>query len=473
MAASSSQIRGELFRLAAPIIGLNMLAVLTLAVDTAMCGRLENSEAALKALGFASQLVFLLLVLMMGLTVGTVALVARAHGAGDRYRVLHLVTQSTQMTALLGIVVGALGYVLAGPMLRVLGASGPIVELGVDYLRPLMIGTAFFYLMVLYGAVCRGVGNTRLPFLVALASNALNIFINYCLILGNLGFPALGVEGAAIGTAISHAFNVIVIVALIRRGAVDGLAVRLKPVRVDRPLIGELMHIGFPAAVDMVILNAGFLSIIGMLGRIDEVAVAAHGIGLRVQAMAFVPGLAVSQATAALVGQALGAGDVERSRQITRASLVLCVAILTILAAAVVLAAYPIVAIFDVAAGTALADYSVEWMRLLGYGMPIVGVHIAVVGLLQGAGATGTSLRINLIGTLAFQIPLGALLAFPLGLGATGLWLSFPLSFLVKAALGYRAYRAERWARTGKSLRRSRAAAPQQDDRQAEAVADP
>lgn len=453
MSAPPAQIRRELFRLAAPIIGLNLLSVLTLVVDTAMCGRLPDSEAALTALGFATQLVFLLLVFMMGLTVGTVALVARAHGAGDHERVKHLVTQSSQVTALLGVSLGAVGFALAPLMIRALGAPPAIADLGASYLRPLMVGNTFFYLMVLYGAVCRGVGNTRLPFFVALASNGLNIFLNYGLILGNWGMPALGVAGAGVGTAISHFFNVVVIVTLLRRGYVEGVFVKLKPEAIDRPLVGEVVQIGFFAAVDMVILNAAFLSIIGMLGRIDDLAVAAHGVGLRIQALAFVPGLAVSQATAALVGQALGAGEIERSRQITRASMLLCVAIMTTLATAVVVAAYPIVSVFDVTPGSPIEAYAVEWMRLLGYGMPIVGIHIALIGLLQGAGATSTSLRINTVGTLAFQIPLGAALAFPLGLGATGLWLSFPLSFVVKAALGYRAYRAEGWARTGKSLR--------------------
>ena len=84
----------ELFRLAAPIVGLNVLSVLTLVVDTAMCGRLPNADDALMALGFSTQVVFLLLVAMMGLTVGTVALIARAHGAGDHERVTHLVRQS-------------------------------------------------------------------------------------------------------------------------------------------------------------------------------------------------------------------------------------------------------------------------------------------------------------------------------------------------------------------------------------------
>ena len=420
-----------------------------------MCGRLENSEDALTALGFATQLIFLLLVAMMGLTVGTVALIARSHGGGDSERVSHLVRQSTMLTVILGVAMGGLGFFLAEPILLVLGAEPEIATLGASYLRPLMVGATFYYLTILYSAMCRGVGNTRLPFLVALASNALNVLLNYGLILGNLGMPALGVAGAGIGTAVSLAFNVSLIVILLKRGAVPGLVVRLTPKKIDRKLAVELLQIGLPAAIDMVILNAAFLSIVGMLGRIDDIAVAAHGIGLRIQALAFVPGLGISQATGALVGQALGGGSVERVRQITRASIVLSTLIMSVLALAIVFAAYPIVSIFDVNPGSELESYSVMWMQLLGYGMPIVGLHIALVGLFQGAGATRTSLRINFYGTVFFQIPLGAVLAFPFGMGAFGLWLSFPLSFVLKALLGYQAYRAEKWAKTGISLRGS------------------
>lgn len=450
--SSSSSVHRRLFRLAAPLIGLNMLTVFTLVVDTAMCGRLPDAEAALKALGFATQCVFLLLVAMMGLTVGTVALVARAHGAGDSGRVEHLVNQSTVLTVVVGVGMGALGYLFARPILVVLGASEAIAELGADYLRPLMIGATFYYLTILYGAICRGVGNTRLPFQVALASNVVNIGLNYGLILGNFGLPALGVQGAAIGTVISQAFNVGLMVFLLRRGTLPGLTVSLRPRRIDGALAGELFHIGFPAALDMLILNASFLSIVGMLGRIDEVAVAAHGIGLRVQSLAFIPGLSISQATGALVGQALGGGDVDRARQITRSSLLMCTSIMSTLALIVIVAAYPIVSIFAVNAPVALADYSVQWMQLLGFGMPLAGIYVAYMGLLQGAGATWTSLRINFASTVLLQIPLGWLLAFPLDLGAWGLWLSFPLSFVLRAALLYAAYRRERWAVTGKSI---------------------
>ena len=112
-----------------------------------------------------------------------------------------------------------------------------------------------------------------------------------------------------------------------------------------------------------------------------------------------------------------------------------------------------IAGLFDAAPGSSLEGYAVEWMRLLGLGMPIVGTHIALVGLLQGAGATRISLRINVWATLAFQIPVSFILGFVFDLGATGVWLGFPLAFVVKAGLAYAAVKSDRWANVGKEVR--------------------
>lgn len=441
-------IARRLFNLALPIIGLNVLSVLALAVDTAMCGRLPNAGAALEALGFATQVVFILMVAMLGLVVGTVANVARAHGARDDARVNHVLHQSTQLTVLVSIGVAVLGNLGAPAILRVLGAHGESLELGLAYLRPNLTFTVFYYLSMLFAAVLRGVGNTRLPFLIAIGSNALNVAFNYALILGNWGFPSLGVQGAAIGTVVAQACGVVAMIVVLRRGAVPGVKPSLRLARIDRELTRTLIRVGWPAALDMIILNASFASIIGMLGRIDPVAVAAHGIGLRVQALAFVPGLSVSQATGAMVGNALGAEDVLEAKSVVRASIVLCTAIMSTLAILIIVGAEPIVRIFDVAAGTPLMDYSVQWMELLGWGMPIVGVHIAFVGMFRGAGRTNTSLYINLAGTI-LQIPLSWVLGFPMGYGAWGVWLGFPLSFILKAMAGTWMYRRGDWARPG------------------------
>ncbi|MEM8609485.1 MAG: MATE family efflux transporter [Myxococcota bacterium] len=438
----------RLFDLAMPIVGLNVLSVITLAVDTAMCGRLAGAEDALTALGFASQLVFLLMVAMLGLTVGTVAFVARAHGAGETERVNHVLQQSILLTYLVSVLVALLGNVGADAAMGWLGADAAVTELGVAYLRPLFTFTVFYYLNMLFAAALRAVGNTKLPFFVSIISNILNIGLNYGLILGHFGLPKLGVEGAAWGTVVAQAVAVLLIVLLLRRDVVPGMRANLLPARLDRPLARDLFRVGAPAALDMVILNVAFLSIVGMLGRIAQVAVAAHGIGLRIQSLAFVPGLGVSQATGAMVGNALGANDVSEARQVVRSGVILSTVIMSFIGVSIIVGAGPIIGIFDVSPTTELGEYSILWMRILGWGMPAVGIHIALIGMLRGAGATNTSLGINIVGVLV-QVPLSYFLGFVVGLGAFGIWVALPVSFLVRMCLGILAYRRGRWAAVG------------------------
>ena len=156
MTPASRSTASRLFALSAPIIGINVLNVLVLAVDSALCGHLPEAETALAGLGFAIQIIFLLLVAMLGLTVGTVALVSRAYGAGDHERVNHVLNQSTQLTILVGVAVAVIGNLLAPTLLRLLGASDEALALGLDYLRPLLAATPLYYLTVLYGGVLRG-----------------------------------------------------------------------------------------------------------------------------------------------------------------------------------------------------------------------------------------------------------------------------------------------------------------------------
>lgn len=448
-ASVSGPVMPALLRLALPVVGLNVLQVLSLAVDTAMVGRLPGADAALTGMGFATQLAFLLMVAMMGVTVGSVAFVARAHGAGDADRVDHVVAQSATVAVLLGLLVAVVGNALAVPLLRLLGADETGMAAGLSYLRPTLLFAAANYLNILLAAVLRGVGNTRLPFFVAIGSNALNVGLNWLLILGNLGMPALGLTGAAIGTGVSQLAAVVVLTVLLARGAEPALHVRPRLAPLDLAHVRDLLRIGAPAAADMLVLNAGFLTIVGLLGRLDPLAVAAHGLGLRVQALAFVPGMGISQAIGALVGQALGAEDVGRARAVLARGMGLCVAVMSGLGLLIIAGRARIVSVFDVDPTSALGGYAQEWMQLLGWGMPVFGVYIAIVGLLQGSGATRTSLRINLVMTLLLQVPLSWVLGFPAGWGTFGVWAALPLAFLGKAVWASGMVWEGSWAKTG------------------------
>ncbi len=436
----------EVLDLAWPIIGLNILQVLSLAVDTAMVGRSSNAEASLIGLGYASQLMFLLMMAMIGLTVGTVASMARARGRGDLETAQHIFQQSLQLTAMLGVAVAIIGNLLAVPLLQTLGADETTMGPALDYFRPLLVGVVFGYLTMVFAASLRAMGNTRVAFMISLAMNGLNVVFNYCLILGNFGFPALGNTGAALGTILSQSIAVVLMVLVLRRGAVPELKIVFRLRAFDKAVTQNLFRIGWPAALDMLVLNASLLLTVGLLGRIDQAAVGAHSIGLRVQLLAFVPGIGVSQAVGALVGQALGANRLEDARAVLRSGLWLCVGIMTSLGLVLLLFADSIVDLFGVKTGTPIHDLAVEWMQLLSYMMPASAISIAIGGLLQGAGATMVSLRINAATSIGLLMPCAYILGNVVGWGAVGVWMAFPISSVVRALWTVRAYRRGTWA---------------------------
>jgi Na+-driven multidrug efflux pump len=127
---------------------------------------------------------------------------------------------------------------------------------------------------------------------------------------------------------------------------------------------------------------------------------------------------------------------------------------MSVLAIIIMFAAAPMMRVFNVGPGTPLETYSVQWMQLLGAAMFPSAFHIAMVGLLQGSGATMTSLKINVWTTLFIQIPLAYVFGFVFDWGAWGVWLSFPVVFLAKAIFVFHAYRSGTWAVTGVRLSR-------------------
>lgn len=159
--------------------------------------------------------------------------------------------------------------------------------------------------------------------------------------------------------------------------------------------------------------------------------------------------MSIAQATGALVGNALEAGLVDEAKRVLKASIWACVVVMGGLGLLFIVGASPIVVLFNVQSGSELHGYAVSWMWLLGFSMPVVGVYISLRGLLSGAGATRTTLRINLWSTLLMQIPGSYVLGFPLGLSAWGIWFAFPLSFVLKALWAAWEVRRGRWAKIG------------------------
>ena len=431
-------------------MGSALSEIAMIVVDGVMCAHIPDGGLSLTALGFAVQIWFILLVPAAALGIGSVALISRAHGAGDTDRMNRTVAQSAQIAVLVGIAMGIVGVTMGHAILRELGASPEVADKGARYLEMLVIAfPAIFLAESCLAAALRSLGNSRLPFLCGIAGNMLNVVLAYGMIFGHFGLPEMGIVGAGLATAISGVASVGLMIVATRGGAVSGLILRLRVVAIDRAVAGQILRIGIPALVEQLIFYGAMTALIWILARIDQTSVAAHAVGARVANLLMVPASGIAMATGALVGQALGAGSVDGARRILRVSALSITAIIVPIAMATYFCAPLIAAVYDAAPGSSLEDFTIKWLHVVALAMVPQGLMMALEGLLLGAGATRTVMKINLSANLGLRVTLALVLGLGTSLGAVGVWLSWPAALVVQVPLAYIAYRRGRWAVTG------------------------
>lgn len=435
--------RMSVFKLAWPVMVSNLLQTLTTTVDLIMVGSLgTEAPAAVAAVGFGGQFIFLFFSVMISVSAGTIALVARSIGANDFNAADHVLKQSFVLGALLSIPLTIFGFVFAEPMLAIFGAEHEVVALGGAYIRIISLVVFFQFLAFLGNAALRGAGDTVTPLWIGVLVNIVNFGINVNLIYGNAFVPRLGVPGAAIGTAISYVIGAVILVAILVKGT-HRLKLHLSGKWVHMETIRRIFRIGWPAALEQILLQIAFLIWVGMVVVFGTEVLAAHQIGLRIQSFAFMPGFGFAIAATALVGQNLGARDPDAAEKSGWEAAKFSVIVMGLTAAAIFLLAEPIARIFI--GDQVVVGYSVTFIRIHAISIPAVGVFFAIDGSLRGAGDTRFPLLTSLSGMYLVRLPLALVLGFILHLGIIGVWIPLVIEYYYRAGVITNHFRREKW----------------------------
>lgn len=278
-----------------------LLSVIS-SVDTMMVGTL--GPASIAAVGLTGQPRMIMLIFAQALCVGTTALCARRKGAEDRPGANACLNQSLAIITLVGILMTLLGYFGAEPLMRLGGANEDTFALSTDYFRVISLAFLPQCWQLCICAAMRAIGKTRVTMITNITANLINVVLNYLLIGGRLGFPALGVRGAAIATAcgtVSASF--ICVFLALRKGGYYHLALP----RFDCSTFSGLVRVGSSSMVEAVCLRIGFLILARLIAGIGTNAFAAYQIVGQVTSLSFTLGDGVSTAATSLVGQSLGA----------------------------------------------------------------------------------------------------------------------------------------------------------------------
>lgn len=428
----------EVDRLAGPIVAEGLFQTALDLTNIALVGRLGT--AALSGVGAATQLVQLGVAALAAVSVGGMVLTAQAYGARaagaqDRHPG-QAAGQALLVSVVVGVVCGLPAIFFASPLLRLIGASPAVADEGAIYLQ--LAGAAFpaLALMTVAGAVLRGSGDSRTPMAAMGLTNVVNVALSAGLILGP---PALGVTGAAIGAAVARVVGAAFLTGLLwRSGKLAGA--RLRP---DRAIIRRLLGVGLPSMGEQVILSVGLLAYGLLTLGLGTTVYAAQRITLTLIGFAWMPAFGYGAAATALVGQAIGAADPARSRDLARLAARNAIAWMSGLAVVCFLFADQLVGAFT--SDPAVRSTGATGLRVLCLGQPFWGLGQTYAGALRGAGDTRYPMWATAAGVWLVRMPVAWFCGYVLGFGLPGIYVSNGVDAGARALLVYRRFAAGRW----------------------------
>lgn len=418
-----------MLRVAIPVVLAELGWMSMGVVDTIMVGPLGPS--AIAAVGIGNSLHMAFAIFGMGLLLGLDTLVSQAFGARQTSACHRWLFHGVLLALLLTppLMLACAAIYLSIPVLGFHPEVRPLVE---GYFAVLLWSSPF---LLLYAALRRYLQGIHVvtPVMFALVSaNLVNAGVNWALIYGHLGMPALGVPGAAWATLFARIYMCVVLLAAIvahdrwRRGD-------LSFAMYDGAWLRRLVQLGFPAASTVALEVGVFAAATALAGQLAPVAAASHQIALNIAALSFMVPLGLASAGAVRVGHAVGAKDPRRAAAAGWTAILLGVAFMAAAAALFLIAPRPLIGLFTrdkdvLALGSSLLFVAAVFQLF-------DGLQGVITGVLRGLGDTRTPMITNLAGHWFFGLPVGYSLCFVFGFGVIGLWIGLSTGLIIAGAV--------------------------------------
>lgn len=440
LSGSRLALMGAIWTLAWPAIVTFGLESLVGLVDMVMVGRLGAEPVA--GVGVGTQILHAVSVVMIAVSTGTVALVARHVGAAEQEQAEQVLMQSLYAVGLISLLVAVPVFVWARPIVAVFGVAPGVVAEGEGYVRYIMLGVPCAALFLVISSGLRGAGDMRTPLFIGVFMNALNIAGNYVLIFGKLGFPAMGVRGAALASGIAFTVGVVAALVLLQRGTLV-LRLRAAHLRPHLDTARRILAIGNPTALEQLLMQLGFLLYLAIAALYGTTAVAAYFIGVRILALSFLPGFGFSAAASTLVGQHLGARQPHEAERAGWEANRLAMFFLSAGGLIIFLAARPIARVFI--DDPAVIRDAISFIRILAIAQPLMAADFTLGGALRGAGDTRFPLLTVIVGFYGARLGFAYLAACVWSLSLTWVWAALLGDYVARAALKAWRFQSGRW----------------------------
>ncbi|MEK6260264.1 MAG: MATE family efflux transporter [Planctomycetota bacterium] len=445
---AQDKLRRDLFWLALPVLAEQLLIFGIGFFDTLLSGQLGKTETS--AIGLAAYVSWLGSVIFGVVGVGANAIVARHWGAGEFAEARRITARSLTLSFFVGALVFCLLRELASPFALLMRMDGEQHRIAVEYLRFDAWSQCFAAFTQIAAASLRGTGDMRTPLLVLTFTNVVNVIVASACMWGWGPFPEMGVTGIVTGTVTAQVCGACLMACLLFSGRAR-LHLRLAEFGFDMATTRRLTRVGGPAALAGIAKVSGhfaFLMVISRLssGGFDGAAFAAHFVGVRIEALSYLPAEAFGIAAASLIGQALGAGDLDRARRAGREAVRQCVGYAGLMTWLFFLFAPEIYALMH--RDPAVALVGVPAFRLMALYQIPNAILIVYTCCLMGAGDTRFPLYCSLVGSVVVRVGLGYLCGVHWNGGLFGAWIGMGADNILRSLLIAWRYHAGHWVHT-------------------------
>lgn len=430
--------RRALLTLALPIIGGMMSQNLLNLVDIAMVGRLGTQ--ALAAAGLGSFANWLAMAFILGLSTGVQAICARRVGQQAHGEIAVPLNGGLILAVLLGVPLAAIVILLTPAYLGLLNPDVEVVETATPYLQVRLLALVAVGMNFSFRGYWAAVHRTGLYLTTLLIMHAVNIFLNWVLIFGNLGAPALGVTGAGLATTLSVWLGTLIYIYFGIRNAWDEGFLHRRP---TRAMLASQMRLSLPSSLQQLFFAAGMVALISIVGYIGTRELAAVHVLLTLGLLVVLPAIAFGMATATMVGNALGRDNIDDARLWGWNAMLYVGLFGLLMGLAVIVFGKPILGLFL----TDPATRAVAWPPMLITGA-MIGVDtagLAVMHALLGAGDTHRVMKITVVTQWLLFLPVATLIGPVLGFGLLGVWILYAVYRIGQAVWFALAWKQGRW----------------------------
>jgi MATE family, multidrug efflux pump len=402
-------------------------------IDSIWVGRLIG-PAALAAVSTAGFYIWVALSLGEMVEIGLIAVAARRHGEGYPDRAARAAAAAVAYALGAGLAVALIGWAVAGTMFRVMRVPGEVATLGHTYLSTWLLGAPLVFGFFAIEATFRAAGDTRTPFLMLVCSVAVSILLDPLLIMGLGPFSQLGVRGAALASVMVRGGGFLLgLVIALKRGL-------LRVAAPDWRTLPTIIRVGAPLSLAGVLLSVIYMWLTRFTSRFGTPALAALGVGHKMEGLGFIAISGFALSASALVGQNLGARQEARAQEAVRLTVGYCLLVTVTTAIAFLLIPSRLVALFTSDARV-IAD-GVLYLRVISFAQIGQSFELILEGALAGAGYTFWP-QIVSTSLTAMRIPLAAWWSRAIGL--LGIWLALSVTAISRGVAMVLFWKGGRW----------------------------